>query len=100
MQIVKEILDLFAKQGAASYHGEAVSQEEHALQAAELAERDWAPNSLVVAALLHDIGHLLDGQDEDLADRGVDSAFEQVRDHGFGELHKPAGGARGREVPR
>ena len=40
MQIVEEILDLFAKKGAAAYHGEAVSQEEHALQAAELAERE------------------------------------------------------------
>jgi phosphonate degradation associated HDIG domain protein len=78
MQIVKQILDLFARQGAAAYHGEAVSQEEHALQAAELAERDGAPNSLVVAALLHDIGHLLDGQDEDLADRGVDGRHEEA----------------------
>ena len=54
--------------GAAAYHGEAVSQAEHALQAAELAEREGAPDALVVAALLHDVGHLLDGQDEDLAD--------------------------------
>ena len=78
MQIIDKILDLFAKRGAGSYHGEAVSQEEHALQAALLAERDGAPNSLVVAALLHDIGHLLDGQDEDLAERGVDGRHEEA----------------------
>ena len=35
MKIVNEIMDLFAKRGAAAYHGEAVSQEEHALQAAD-----------------------------------------------------------------
>jgi phosphonate degradation associated HDIG domain protein len=78
MQIVERILELFASRGAAAYHGEAVSQEEHALQAAELAEREGAPDALVVAALLHDVGHLLDGQDEDLAVRGVDGHHEEA----------------------
>jgi [1-hydroxy-2-(trimethylamino)ethyl]phosphonate dioxygenase len=78
MRIVEEILDLFVKKGAAAYHGESVSQEEHALQAAELAEREGAPDALVVAALLHDVGHLLDGQDEDLAERGVDGRHEEA----------------------
>jgi gamma-butyrobetaine dioxygenase len=78
MTIVDSIIDLFAKRGAAAYHGEAVSQAEHALQAAELAEREGAPDRLVVAALLHDVGHLLDGQDEDLADRGVDGCHEEA----------------------
>ena len=78
MRIVDEIMDLFARRGAAAYHGEAVSQTEHALQAAELAEREGAPDQLVVAALLHDVGHLLDGQDEDLADRGVDGRHEEA----------------------
>ncbi len=78
MQIVEEILDLFAKKGAAAYHGEDVSQEEHALQAAALAEREGSPDALVVAALLHDVGHLLDGQDEDLAVRGVDGRHEEA----------------------
>jgi predicted HD phosphohydrolase len=36
------------------------------------------PDALVVAALLHDVGHLLDGQDEDLADRGVDGRHEEA----------------------
>ena len=78
MQIVERILDLFATRGAAAYHGEAVSQEEHALQSADLAVREGAPDSLVVAALLHDVGHLLDGQDEDLAQRGLDGHHEEA----------------------
>jgi phosphonate degradation associated HDIG domain protein len=78
MTIVDEIMDLFARRGAAAYHGEAVSQTEHALQAAELAEREGASDNLVVAALLHDTGHLLDGQDEDLADRGLDGRHEEA----------------------
>jgi gamma-butyrobetaine dioxygenase len=78
VSIVDEILDLFARRGAAAYHGEAVSQAEHALQAAELAAREGAPDRLVVAALLHDLGHLLDGQDEDLARRGRDGRHEEA----------------------
>jgi [1-hydroxy-2-(trimethylamino)ethyl]phosphonate dioxygenase len=78
MKIVDTIMDLFARRGAAAYHGEAVSQAEHALQAAYLAELEGAPDRLVVAALLHDVGHLLDGQDEDLADRGVDGRHEEA----------------------
>jgi phosphonate degradation associated HDIG domain protein len=77
-RIVDTIIELFTKRGAAAYHGEAVSQTEHALQAAELAERTGAPDSLVIAALLHDVGHLLDGQDEDLAHRGVDGCHEEA----------------------
>ncbi len=78
MTIVDEIVNLFATRGAAAYHGEEVSQEEHALQAADLAARQGAPDALVVAALLHDVGHLLDGQDEDLADRGLDGRHEEA----------------------
>lgn len=78
MTIVDEIMDLFSRRGAAAYHGEAVSQTEHALQAAELAEREGAADNLVAAALLHDVGHLLDGQDEDLADRGLDGRHEEA----------------------
>jgi phosphonate degradation associated HDIG domain protein len=78
MKIVEDILRLFARRGASAYHGEAVSQAEHALQAAELAEQEGAPDAMVVAALLHDVGHLLDGQDEDLAVRGVDGHHEEA----------------------
>jgi gamma-butyrobetaine dioxygenase len=78
MTIVETIMELFARRGASAYHGESVSQTEHALQAANLAEREGAPDRLVVAALLHDVGHLLDGQDEDLAHRGVDGRHEEA----------------------
>jgi phosphonate degradation associated HDIG domain protein len=78
MKIVDEIIELFQRHGDAAYHGEAISQTEHALQAAALAEQQGASDTLVVAALLHDIGHLLDGQDEDLADRGLDGHHEEA----------------------
>ncbi|MGH8815364.1 MAG: HD domain-containing protein, partial [Achromobacter pestifer] len=50
---------LFAHHGTAYYGGEAISQTEHALQCAQLAEQAGEPAPLIVAALLHDIGHLM-----------------------------------------
>jgi [1-hydroxy-2-(trimethylamino)ethyl]phosphonate dioxygenase len=76
--IIDEIFELFAHRGTAAYHGECVSQTEHALQTAELAERDGAPNELVIAALLHDLGHLLDGHDETLAENSINGLHEAI----------------------
>ncbi len=39
-------------------YGEAVTQLEHALQCAKLAAEEGADDELVLAALLHDLGHL------------------------------------------
>ncbi len=79
MKIDDDAHTLFSSMHARAYQRpEAVSQTEHALQAAELAEREGAPDHLVVAALLHDVGHLLDGQDEDLANRGLDGRHEEA----------------------
>ncbi|MGL4423584.1 MAG: HD domain-containing protein [Gemmataceae bacterium] len=56
---IDALLELLIARGGAEYHGEAVTQLEHALQAATLAVEDAQPATLVAAALLHDIGHLL-----------------------------------------
>jgi len=59
------LTDMVERRGSALYGGEAVTQLQHALQCAQLAEKDGASPALVTAALLHDIGHLLeDGFDE------------------------------------
>lgn len=73
-----ELASLFALKGDHEYHGEAVSQAEHALQAAALAAVEGATDALVVAALLHDVGHLTGGASEDLAGRGVDGRHEEA----------------------
>ena len=57
--VLSEIQRLFAKRGEQEYLGEAVTQLEHALQCAQLAQEAQADNFLVAAALLHDVGHLL-----------------------------------------
>jgi len=56
---VEDIVELFASKGHAQYDGEPVTQLEHALQCAHLAEQAGADSALVSAALLHDLGHLL-----------------------------------------
>jgi len=55
--IVEFIADIFERRGAESYLGEPVTMSEHMLQGATFAEREGAPDELVAAALLHDIGH-------------------------------------------
>src|SRR5579872_3651898 len=57
--MLEEIAGLFAGPGAAEYLGEPVTIGVHMRQAAVLAERAGAPDPLVAAALLHDVGHLL-----------------------------------------
>lgn len=50
---------LLEDSGARQYGGEAVNQLEHALQCAHLAEQAGEPDEVVVASLLHDVGHLV-----------------------------------------
>ena len=56
---LSEISDIYLTYGSAQYGGEAVSQLQHALQCARLAENSGATPELICAALLHDLGHLL-----------------------------------------
>lgn len=58
---LEEIERLYAERGGRLY-GEGVSQTEHALQCAVLAEADGAAPSLILAALLHDVGHLFEDE--------------------------------------
>ena len=60
---VEEIEALFARHGGESY-GEGVTMLQHALQTAALAQAEGADDSLVVAALLHDVGHFLQPTDD------------------------------------
>ena len=58
--VCAKLRDLLSNKGADLYGGEAVTQEQHGLQAAFLAERDGQAPHVIVAALLHDIGHLFE----------------------------------------
>jgi len=76
--LIDRLASLFAKQGGELYGGEAVTQLEHALQAAQLAEQQESPAHEVVSALLHDVGHLIHDLGEDCAERGVDDIHERA----------------------
>jgi phosphonate degradation associated HDIG domain protein len=89
MSVADEILALYAKRGGATY-GEGVTQSEHALQSAWLAEKSGAAPELVVAALLHDIGHLLHDLPEDIAERGIDTRHESLASAWLSKHFSPA----------
>ncbi|MFT4992544.1 MAG: phosphonate degradation associated HDIG domain protein [Polaromonas sp.] len=63
-----EIIHLFETRATSQYGREAVSQLEHALQCAQLAEQAGETDATVVAALLHDLGHLIAAKKEDRPD--------------------------------
>jgi phosphonate degradation associated HDIG domain protein len=73
---IDDIRELFARKGYRLYAGEPVTQLEHALQSAALAEAESAPPPLVCAAFLHDLGHLLNDQGETPTLRGVDDVHQ------------------------
>lgn len=56
--MLDEVIDWLYQRAGAMYGGEAVTQLEHGLQCAALAQAAGANASLITAALLHDIGHL------------------------------------------
>src|SRR5574340_1664698 len=56
---VDDVVRLLEKGASATYPGERVTLLQHALQCARLTEEAGAPPELVVACLLHDLGHLL-----------------------------------------
>lgn len=58
MTTVDDVVELYERWGADPYDEE-VAQIDHALQTASRAVADGAPDALVAAALLHDVGHLL-----------------------------------------
>jgi phosphonate degradation associated HDIG domain protein len=73
---IADIEQLFALRGGEQYAGEPVTQLEHALQAATLAEAEDADDEMVTAALLHDLGHLLHDFGDTPTLRGIDDVHQ------------------------
>lgn len=59
MSDLDELFALYASPVAQRMYDEVVTELDHALQCAALARADGAPDPLVAAALLHDVGHLV-----------------------------------------
>jgi len=86
MDSVNQLQSLFEKYGVSAY-GEHVTQLQHAVQCAKLAETAHASDSMIAAALLHDVGHLL--YNEEMAEMQLNDRHEflgaQLLERLFGE---------------
>ena len=89
MNVAEEILAIYGRRGSEAYFGENVSTTEHCLQAAYFAQIAGAPPGLVVAALLHDIGHLVEEVPQDIADWTVDAHHEEIGGHWLARRFRP-----------
>src|SRR5258708_40113713 len=78
MSPVGEILLRLAQHGGSEYGGEPVTQLEHALQCASLAEKAGAAAPTIAACLMHDLGHLLDQHAKGAAARGIARHHEDI----------------------
>ncbi len=86
-KITNEIMDLYAGYGGNEYAGEKVTQLEHMVQAAQLAEEQGYDEEVVLAAFLHDIGHIAE------ASKGDESMSAAQGMDGFGIVDHEALGA-------
>jgi phosphonate degradation associated HDIG domain protein len=76
MLTIEMICRLFERGGDRTYAGEQVTQLEHALQTATLAQKAGADIELVCAALLHDLGHLVNDKGDTPTARGIDDLHQ------------------------
>jgi gamma-butyrobetaine dioxygenase len=89
IDIIERIFAIWQQQSHLDY-GESVTTVEHMLQCAVFAERDNASTTLIAATVLHDIGHLLHGLPEDIAEQGIDGVHEEVGARWLAENFVPA----------
>jgi phosphonate degradation associated HDIG domain protein len=76
-----DLVELYRSESACRLYDESVTQLEHALQCAALAVATDAPDHMIIAALVHDVGHLVDDErvgDERVGRRIVDGRHERV----------------------
>ena len=73
-----EVRAIYEGRANRKYGLTAVTQLQHALQSAALAEQAGEPPSMIVAALLHDVGHMVHDLGENPAENGIDDAHEVI----------------------
>lgn len=92
---IGRIWEVFETRGNEKYADEDVTQQQHALQCALMAIEEGEPDELVVAALLHDIGHILGNEDlptdctKQLDDAHEDRGFEFLKAHFSDAVSEP-----------
>ena len=71
------------------YLGEKVTIAEHMIQTAMLAEKNNSPQSLICACLLHDIGHFIIKDPDQLVSKSVDGKHEDIAFNFLKNYFKP-----------
>jgi phosphonate degradation associated HDIG domain protein len=84
-----ELERVYAEKATRRYGLESISQLDHALQGAALAEADGESDALIVATLLHDIGHMVHKLGEKPAERGIDDLHEALGAKQLAKLFGP-----------
>jgi len=77
MRIVDEIINKYQNNNSL-YIGEKVTMAEHMIQTAMLAEENQSPTSLICACLLHDYGHFIIEDPDQLVSKSVDGKHEDI----------------------
>jgi len=89
MDIVNNIFKYYEKFGSKDYIGEEVTQVEHMVQAAMLAEANGDSHEVILASLFHDIGHLVAFDKETMGNFGIKNheilGADYLRELGFPE---------------
>ena len=75
-EIVSLLFQFFREKGQ-NHYDELVTQYQHAIQTAFLATEESAPESLIVAALLHDIGHLISDEHNEMNNFRAEDLFHE-----------------------
>ncbi len=79
---IETIVEILETRGPNRYGSEAVSQLDHALQCAQIAADAGESKELVVSALLHDLGHMIN------VDSSQRAAFNATVQERFDDLHQ------------
>ena len=88
----REIIDKIIKKYQTNknfYLGEKVTIAEHMIQTAMLAEKNNSPQSLICACLLHDIGHFIILDPDQLVSKSVDGKHEDIAFNFLKNYFKP-----------
>jgi len=77
---IRQVFNLYKISGGVNYIGEGITQLQHATQAALLAEREGFTKPVILAAFLHDVGHLVHyGLVKEVKNDKNSSLFSRIR---------------------
>ena len=88
MNIVDEIINKYQTNNSL-YIGEKVTITEHMVQTAMIAEQNYSSESLICACLLHDYGHFIIKDPNQLVSKSVDGKHENIAFNFLKNYFKP-----------